>query len=104
MKHIKIEKTLITEDKVKFQGDKEKLLDYKDLLEIAMDVLPQGGFTPKDIRERNRLQDAFDKAKDKTIIDIEDADYEALVKIVNASRWTLRDKDLHTFLQIFAKE
>lgn len=103
MKNIKIEKTKISEDKVKFQGDKDKELDYKDLLEIAMDVLPQGGFTPKDIRERNRIQDALDQAKDGKI-SLEDADYEALIKIVNNSRWTLRDKELHKFLSQFVKE
>lgn len=100
MKKIKIEKTKITENKVKFQGDQDKELTYKDLIEIALDVVPQGGFSPKDIRERNRIQDALDKAT-SNVITLEDADYDALDKIMKESRWILRDKELNAFLQKF---
>jgi len=100
MRKIKIEKTKITEDKVKFQGDKNKELDYKDLMGMALDVVPQGGFTPKDIRERNRIQDALDKAT-ITTIELEDADYDNLERVVKDSRWSLRDKELNQFLQNF---
>jgi len=100
MKKIKIEKTKITENKIKFQGDENKELDYKDLIEVALDTVPQGGFTPKDIRERNRIQDALDKATGHHI-SLEDADYEALEKIMKNSRWTIRDESLNTFLQNF---
>ena len=99
MRQIKIEKTKITETQVKFQGDKDKEFDYKDLIEVALDVVPQGGFTPKDIRNRNRIQDVLDKSTN--IIEIEDADYDNLVKIIKDSRWTLRDSELNTFLQNF---
>jgi len=99
MKKIKIERTKITENKVKFQGDTEKTLDYKDLIEIALDVVPQGGFAPKDIRDRNRVQDALDKAT--TSIELEDADFEALEKIMKDSRWTIRDPELNDFLNNF---
>lgn len=100
MKKVKIEKTKITEDQIKFKGDANKELDYKDLIEVALDVLPQGGFTPKDIKERNRIQDALDASKEG-VISFEDADYEALKKIVEASRWSVRSKDIHTFLNSF---
>lgn len=103
MKRVKIEKTTITENKIKFQGDENKEIDYKDLIEQALDVVPQGGFTPKDIKERNRIQDVLDKAKDG-VIELEDADHEAMVKIVKDSRWTLRDKELNKFLQTITKD
>ena len=99
MKDIKIEKTKITEEQVKFKGDNDKLLDYKDLIEISLDVVPQGGFSPKDIRERNRIQEALDRAT--TTISLEDADFEALEKIIKNSRWSIRDKELDVFLKNF---
>ena len=103
MKKVKIELTGIPESKVKFEGNKNKMLDYKDLIEYTLDVVPQGGFVPSDIRDRNRIQQALDEAKDGTL-SFEDADYASLVKIIAASRWTIRDKDLNGFLEKFKKE
>lgn len=100
MKDIKIEKTKITDSDLKMgRGDTEKELDYKNLIETALDVVPQGGFTPKDIRDRNRIQEALDKAT--TVIKLEDSDYEALEKIIKDSRWLFRHPDLNVFLQKF---
>ena len=99
MRQIEIEKTKIIENQIKFQGDKDKELDYKDLIEVALDVVPQGGFTPKDIRNRNRIQDVLDKSTN--VIEIEDADYDNLKKIIKDSRWILRDSELNIFLQNF---
>ena len=99
MKTIKIEKTKITEVKIKFQGSETKELDYLDLIAHALDIVPQGGFTPKDIRDRNRIQEALDKADTK--IELEDADYDALEKIMKDSRWTIRDAELHALLTNF---
>lgn len=100
MKTIKIEKTKIIENKVKFEGSETKELDYKDLIEHALDIIPQGGFTPKDIRERNRIQEAIDKSNGVSI-KLEDADYEALEKIMKDSRWIIRNTELHTLLLNF---
>ena len=102
MKKVKNEKTEINESQVKFEGSKEKKLDYKALIEYTLDVVPQGGFVPSDIRERNRIQKAIDDMKED-LISFEDADYEALLKIINLSRWTIRDKDLNIFLDKFKK-
>ena len=99
MKQIKIEKTTIPENKLKFQGDVNKEMDYRDLIGVALDVPPQGGFTPKDIRERNRIQEALDKSTN--VIVLEDADFDALDKIIKDSRWSIRDKELNIFLQKF---
>lgn len=100
MRKIQVEKTKITEEQIKFRGDSEKTLDYKDLIEVALDVVPQGGFTPKDIRERNRIQDVLDKSND-IYFNIEDADYDSLEKIIEDSRWIIRSSELDTFLQNF---
>jgi len=102
MKEIKVETTGIKESQIKFRGDESKILNYIDLIEIALDIIPQGGFTPKDIRDRNRIQDALDKAKSvEDSILLEDADFEALEKVIKDSRWTLRDRDLNIFLKKF---
>jgi hypothetical protein len=100
MKTIKIEKTKITEVKVKFRGNENKEMDYKDLIELSLDIVPSGGFTPKDIKDRNRIQEALDKSDGKIIV-LEDADFENLEKIVKDSRWTIRDKELNIFLKKF---
>lgn len=99
MKKIKIEKTKIAENLVKMRGDENKELDYKDLIEVALDIIPQGGFTPKDIRNRNRIQDVLDRAT--TVIILEDADFEELENIIKDSRWTLRDPEINEFLRKF---
>jgi len=103
MKKIKVEKTTITENQLKFKGDPEKEVDYKDLIEIVLDVVPQQGFTPKDIRDRNRIQDALDEAKEGEI-NFEDADYENLILIVEQSRWPTRSKEILKFLDHFKRK
>jgi len=102
MKKFKIEKTDVKNSNVRF-GIKtvdDFELDYTDLIEVALDTPPQGGFIPKDIRERNRIQKIMDEAKDG-VISFEDADWENLKKIIKASRWMVRNKDLEKFLQLF---
>ena len=100
MKKIKNEKTSITQDLVKFRGDTNREIDYKELIELCLDFVPQGGFSPKDIRNRNRIQDALDKA-DK-IITLEDADFENMENIIKESRWMIRHHDLNIFLERFS--
>ena len=103
MKKIKIEKTDINQNMVKREGKADDKATYVDLLEYTLDTIPSGGFAPKDIRERNRIQDAIDKAKEGTI-SFEDADFENLKKIVSNSRWNMRNKELSVFLEIFEKK
>jgi hypothetical protein len=95
-------------------ADFGKFADTCDLIEVTLDGIPQGGFTPKDIRDRNRIQtvvDNYRKPKEKAkadkapkpILEFEDADYENLKHIVNNSRWASRDKALQDFLDVFQK-
>jgi len=108
MQELKIEKTNIKVSQVKF-GIKEaedSIMDYVDLLEVSLDIVPQGGFSPSEIRDRNRIQTAIDKdrkSKDK-IIHFEDADWKNLKRIVNLSRWMIRHADLQKFLEIFIEK
>ena len=90
--------------------DEGKFADTCDLITTTLDIIPQGGFTPKDIRDRNRIQFVIDEyRKDKKkpeIKDIhklkfEDADYDNLKSIVNNSRWVSRDKALQEFIDSF---
>lgn len=82
-----------------------KKIDYLGIMEIALDLPPQGGFTPKDIKDRNRIQEAINKTKESKAKDIklklEDSDYENLVNIIKTSRWGTRDKELAAFLDNF---
>ena len=100
MKTITVEKTSINEAQIKFKGNHNKKLDFLDLIEIALDIVPQGGFTPKDIKERSRIQEALDNSDRKTI-ELEDSDYDALVNVMSLSRWTIRNKELNKLLQNF---
>lgn len=99
MKEIKIKKTSLNEKTLKFQGE-DKELDYKDLMELVLDIPPQQGFTPKDLRDRNRIQISLDSAE-KGTIKLEDADFENFVKILDGSRWPTRDKQILEFIENF---
>lgn len=101
MKEIKLEKTTILMSKLKFvEPTKDHECTYMDLIDVALDVVPQGGFTTNDIREINKLQKAIDKAS-KTTLKLEDAEFETLKTYIEKSRWMTRDKQLNKFLSIF---
>ena len=102
MKEIKNKKTKIEEKTIKRDGS-AKVVDYKQLIELTLDIIPQGGFAPKDIRERNRIQKAIDDSP-ATIIKLEDEDFKNLIKIIDLSRWPVRGKELSEFLETFVKE
>ena len=93
-------------------SDDGKFADTCDLIVTTLDNIPQGGFTPKDIRDRNRIQLVIDnyheeKKEDKLgkerkpLLKFEDADYDNLKFIVESSRWVSRDKILQEFLDSF---
>lgn len=106
MKEIEIKKTTLTPSDLKGRIPKDPTdieVDYTGIIEHALDTPPQGGFTPKDIRERNRIQVVLDKCKDGKI-ELEDADFSNLKEIIKNSRWGTRDKELQIFLEIFEKD
>jgi|WetSurMetagenome_2_1015567.scaffolds.fasta_scaffold901428_2 hypothetical protein len=94
-------------------SDENKFADTIDFIEATLDNIPQGGFSPKDIRDRNRIQAVLDKYREdknidgkspKPILKLEDNDYENLKSITSISHWASRDKNLQEFLDSFNKE
>jgi len=110
-----VETKVTTLELIKLTGqlsDEGKFADTCDLIIATLDNIPQGGFTPKDIRDRNRIQESIDsyrKGYDKDKIgkpptrglQLEDHDYENLKSIVASSRWASRNKVLQDFLDSF---
>jgi len=110
MKNINVKTTKLELSKLNgkpTEGD--VFADTLDLIETTLDIIPQGGFTPKDIRDRNRIQSSIDelreqRKKDEVVeatLKLEDHDYEVLKTIVGSSRWASRDKVLQEFLDSF---
>lgn len=107
MKEIEIKKTKLTDADLKGYilrpgAPIEDQKGYKEIIEHALDMPPQGGFTPKDIRDRNRVQKSLDEIKDNKL-KLEDADFNNLSEIIKTSRWGSRKKELQIFLEIFEK-
>ena len=102
MKIIENKVTGIKESHIRHLGNPEVVVDFKALLEMALDIIPQGGFTPKDLRERNRIQNVLEKSKSD--IKLEDTDYNNLKQIIINSRWLTRHVDLVEFINKFEKD
>ena len=101
---VKIENKILSlkEGVVVLNGSMEKSATTKNLIEHTLNVLPDGGFTPRDLIDRSRIQEVLDKLKpNQKEIQLEDSDFENLKKIVNASRWGIRGKDVIEFINIF---
>jgi len=74
----------------------EQFLTTADLIKQSLNVVPQGGFTREDFKVRDRIEAYLsDQARD---FELEDADANALKKIVSEVRWTFRHPDLTDFL------
>jgi hypothetical protein len=91
------------------RGEDDRDMDTRDLIEVVLDQVPQGGFAPKDIRDRNRIQRVIDESREsdkkenQDTLNFEDEDFKNLSTMVGTSRWGSRDKDLVDFLEIFDK-
>lgn len=104
MKRIEIKTTSILEPQIKQGGLPNNFATTIDLIEASLDIIPNGGFTPKDLRDRNRIQSVLERFKAKPElkeVEFEDADFETLKTIVANSRWIVRHKDIVDFLSIF---
>jgi len=93
------------------QDATDRKIDTRDLIEVVLDQVPQGGFSPKDIRDRNRIQKVIDEShkadneeESDYTLSFEDEDFKNLTKLVNESRWGSRSTDLVDFLLNFEKE
>jgi hypothetical protein len=85
----------ITEYSMPF--DKDRKMNTKDFINIVLNQPPQGGFTPKTLKDSRRIDDAIDNSKDGVIY-LEDQDVTFLKQRCEESRWNIRSKDIESFL------
>jgi len=71
------------------------------LLKIALQQMPQGGFTFEESRARNRIADVLEKVESGGIIKLEDSDHAKAVEVVKAARWGGNPKHLIQFAEQF---
>lgn len=90
MKRIELKETTIKKD------EKENIT-YKDLLNMCVNKPPQG-FTVEEMRKRLRLVDVLSKAE--LVVDMEDADYTHMKKLVSDmdGSWAIAHKDIIDFV------
>jgi hypothetical protein len=73
----------------------EKNLTYNDLIRYVVNQLPQGGFTPEEMRSRMRILDALND--DSKEIELEDADASLLKTLIKSSKWMTIHQDILDF-------
>lgn len=105
--NIKIYNTKLSKLRAVAPGTEDRNMDTRDLIEVVLDQIPNGGFTPKDIRDRNRIQKVIDNSRGDELAEtlvFEDEDFKNLSALANTSRWGSRNADLLDFLTPFLKE
>lgn len=100
MKTIEDKQTGIKESLIKFKGSEETTVKYSDLIALAIDIVPQGGFTVTDVEKRIRIKHQLKEVKDGKM-QFEDSDFEALKGIIKNSRWVYYDEELNDFFNQF---
>lgn len=58
---------------------------------------PQSGYTWDDIEKINRIKEYYEKSKDNSEINVEDADYEFIMSRIKTNKWNTIDKNLLDF-------
>ena len=74
--------------------------NYKDLIEHCINIIPQGGYTDKDIMERIRIRSILKLQDDN--MKFEDADQANLEKLVSTARWLTLSEDIPAFKEAVA--
>ncbi len=95
---------LYKEKEIVVQGGKEVEADLStlDLLKATINSPVQGGYSIEEIATRLRLLDIFKGTHEEaTSINIEDADFTALSKMVKDMRWTVLSKFILNFSKQF---
>jgi hypothetical protein len=83
----------------------------QELIKVALDEKPEGGFKYKDYKERARVENSMDnictidngEGELLSHFDLEDKDFENLTKWVNSAGWGIRDPFVLDFLEQFHK-
>jgi len=79
----------------------------QDLIKIALDTMPPGGFKYKDYKERARVENAMDDIKPADegnsypYFQLEEHDFENLKKWIDLTGYGVRDQFVLDFLQQF---
>lgn len=74
------------------------LLDYRKQL-MGFIEEPPGGANIVEQRRIGRVHDALEKAKDSTVVVLEDADHETLCKILNEIKFVVYNKKILDMLE-----
>jgi hypothetical protein len=74
---------------------------FSDLIRIALNSPPPGGFTPTVMRQRARIDDILDKSKPGDVLKLEDADVETVKSALQGCQWLIRSKDLIELFGLF---
>jgi hypothetical protein len=84
------------------QDEKLGELTTRKMIEVCLDTPPKDGFTLKDYRKRNRIQDALDKSNGH--LELEDNDYAELKVLANNAGWKFRHSFISDFLESFENQ
>ena len=89
--------------KVKIK-ETEETSTTASLIEWCMDIIPQGGYTPKYIENCNRIQKVLNEGKEKELkkdevltFHFEDSDVVNLKEMVKNSKWMTRSDEITKF-------
>lgn len=81
------------------EGNKTGMSDYKSLIGVVIRRGKQGGFTWDDVERRTAISKQLKDCNGS--IELEDADYSYLKKLVEAMTWPFYHEDLLTFKEDF---
>lgn len=76
-----------------------------ELLKVGLNSPVQGGYTILDIAIRVKLLDLIEKAEKENLseLEIEDADFKALAKIIKDTKWSVISRSILNFVNEFDK-
>lgn len=92
MKQIEVK----THETVKIEGD--ELLSTKHLIQVILNKPPMGGFTLKDIQDRDKIEKAVQSEKAGLIL-LEDHEFEVLHKLAKEMQWPFRNIFIADFVE-----
>ncbi len=95
MKSLEVKQT-----ELKIEAESTELANYLDLAMLAINVPPERGFTPEEMRTRIRILDVLESAKTQQVeeVRLEDADAAKLQDCVRAMRWPKMHRQILGFV------
>ncbi len=74
-----------------------------ELIKGAVNQQPAGGFDFQDMTDRLRILGALEKVNGDAELQLEDKDYENLIKYVKQTKWGVLSKTIVEFINTFEK-